>query len=92
MTWLASRTDFWCADTRDDPWFLEGGGREMFVASAQDGSAKLTLVNDDLTETPLAQSGDLPDWNNVGFATLGPAGVVASTDDGTLYFGAPVTQ
>ena len=92
-TWTVSQEQYSCENTRDNLDFLRGGGREMFFQTGSDGpTATLSLVNDDLSESVLVQTGDVPDWSNVGSPVLGPAGVIASSGDGTLYFGVPVTQ
>jgi hypothetical protein len=47
--------------------------------------ATFFVVNDDLTQTELAQSGDVPKSTNVDEGpVLGPAGLIVSSGDGTL--------
>ena len=95
-TWNVSHEAFSCAaarDAADREDLITGGGREIFILPAEkQGPPSLMLVNDALTETTLAQSGDLPDWNHVGPVAGGPAGIIASSGDGTLWLGVPVTQ
>ena len=50
----------------------------------------LTLENDDLTVTDLKQSGDRPNLWKLDPPVLGPAGIIASDGQGTLWFGVPV--
>jgi hypothetical protein len=91
-TWSVSPVDYLCGIARSEMDHLRGGGREIFVDPGQAGPATITLVNDNLSETNIAQSGDVPDWEHVAVAQLGPAGIVASSGDGTLYFGVPLTE
>ncbi len=68
------------------------GAREMWFALSGNGRADIKLVQDNLTETMLTQSGDLPDWDNIPKLAFGPAGIIASDGQGTVYLGVPVAD
>jgi hypothetical protein len=79
-------TELKCSTTPCDPWPLKAGSHEVLESVSQDLTpATFFVVNDDLTQTELAQSGDVPKSTNVDEGpVLGPAGLIVSSGDGTL--------
>jgi hypothetical protein len=66
------------------------GDRALRFHRNDDGTAAISTVADDLSETELAQTGDVPYWASIAGPVFGPAGLITSDSAGSVYVGVPV--
>jgi len=65
------------------------GDRYLHVGQNDDGTTTISLVGDDLSLTTLPQTGDVPAWDSMYGPFVGPAGLVATDQQGHVYLGVP---